>query len=147
MTPSQTMTFSLVLQWTGLCPLRPYRRRAFQASRLAGARKGGLCHPPLQSLALPAVWAYGFPRRHRVTTARHRRAPGAAMPDSASCLVACSPPPPRPERGEPDPVSQSVPDGTFQGLTGNPAVRKMHPGGAPSSGCRTRRRDGKGGTD
>jgi len=65
---------------------------------------------------------------------RYRHAPSMTITGSASCLASRPSPVPLPDRGEPAPVSQPMPDGTFQGLTGNPAVRKMHPGGAPRPG-------------
>ena len=105
--------------WDLVCPLRLYRRRAFPAFRWAEARKGGLCHPPLQSPALPAVWACGFPRRPRrawgtlSTCSRHG--------DNWLGIPASPPRPlrtPRPDRGEPDPVSRSAAVCRLLGLSG-----------------------------
>jgi len=76
---------------------------------LARGRAKGDCAIPLcNPWHSPTVRACGSPRRQRVTTARHQRVPDTMMADSASCLVACSPPPPRPDRGETDPVSNIV---------------------------------------
>jgi len=69
--------------------------------RAKGARAAPLANPALPNC--PGLRLPSSPAGHQ---ARHQRVPDTMMADSASCLVACSPPSPRPDRGETDPISQ-----------------------------------------